>query len=219
MAESTQYTEPRPVSGIARVLHKGVGNLVVTQGDHEELIIDASKELCLHIKTEMQGDTLMISYDFDIADMFGLRFIGQGPIHYRLMVTNLAALGLSGAGNIECAALKGDRLEVNLSGAGALNLEGLALQHLVSTLSGAGSVTLGGVIDSLELTLSGAGNLDAGRLQSRIAIVRLSGLGSATLRASETLDANVSGAGNIHYYGQPAIHQTVTGLGGLRPAA
>ena len=43
------------------------------------------------------------------------------------------------------------------------------------------------------------------------------GLGGATVWATENLNANISGAGNVEYYGNPDVTTKISGLGNVTP--
>jgi hypothetical protein len=64
--------------------------------------------------------------------------------------------------------------------------------------------------------MSGFGSYDAENLQSQVAKVVVSGAGTTTLWVTESLDATISGVGNVRYYGSPQIHSRATGVGHLQ---
>ena len=50
------------------------------------------------------------------------------------------------------------------------------------------------------------------------ALTKVYGSGDATVRASEQLDASVTGSGDVHYSGNPPkVRKNVTGSGGIAP--
>lgn len=197
------------------MLHRGVGNVIVTQGDKEELIIEANPDLMPRIKTEVVAGTLNIKYEFEWMDYLGLRFIGAGPIRYFVTMKTIDGLSLSGAGNLDADKIETKELETNLTGAGNMTIQHLTCQQLVVSLSGAGSIKIGGKTGKQELQLSGAGSYNGEQLESEEATVRLSGVGSARIWVTKSLDASLSGAGSIDYYGSPQVEQRVSGIGGL----
>ena len=52
-------------------------------------------------------------------------------------------------------------------------------------------------------------------LTSRRATVQVSGTGVAVVRVSEFLDAQVSGAGQIEFFGRPVVRDAVSGTGAI----
>ena len=80
MSEQIPNSETRPVSGFNKLVLKGVGSVILTQGAQESLVIEADPDIRSRIRSEVRDGTLTISYDFDlISDVFGLRFIGAPP--------------------------------------------------------------------------------------------------------------------------------------------
>ena len=182
-------TETRSVSGFRAVTLAAAGDMTITQTGTESLSISAEDNLLPFITTDVSGDTLRI------AVPPGTMLRSTRPIHYVLTVARLDTLTLSGAGNITGSGLTADALRV--------------------TLSGAGKLTLSGTVAQQEVLLSGAGLYDASSLQTSTAKVTVSGLGSARVNVRDALDATVSGAGSIVYFGNPTVTQHVTGAGSV----
>ncbi len=217
MTETPSRGEYRAVAGFNRVQVKGVGELILTQGEKEELFIDANADLLPQIKTEVSEGILRIRYEFEWMDYLGLRFIGAGPIRFLLTMKEINEVILAGAGNVECQGIKTVNLSLGLSGAGSMNISGVDCTILKSALSGAGSMKVAGLANRQEVQMSGAGSYYAGDLQSREATVQMSGAGSARVWVSDNLEAAMTGLGSIDYYGNPSIRMQKTGLGNINP--
>lgn len=207
--------EVRTIATFDRIKFKGVGELHLSQGDHEELAIEANEEIRKNISTEVVDGTLVIGYHFDWQDVLGLRWIGAGRTYIFITVKELKGFSLSGAGSLDSKALKTDNLDLSLSGAGSINIESLSASRLTISLSGAGSIATAGKVDSLDAQLSGAGSLKASELQTEEARVVVSGAGSARVKVAKKLDATISGVGSIDFSGEPAVTQKVSGVGSL----
>jgi len=102
-----------------------------------------------------------------------------------------------------------------LSGAGSLSMNDVNVTDLTINLSGAGDLHANGTADNLELSISGVGSFDGGDLHTQIATINLSGAGGGTVWVDEKLDATVSGAGSIRYYGKPSVKKEVGGVGSI----
>lgn len=115
-------------------------------------------------------------------------------------VPALTGLEASGASDITVAGLHGERFDLDLSGAS--------------------ETTLRGEVDLFEVDLSGASDLDARELHAKIVALELSGAGDAEVWASDRLDADVSGTGDVRYFGGPKeVKQDVSGAGSITPGA
>jgi len=109
--------------------------------------------------------------------------------------------------------LSTSRLEVNMSGAGQFVLDQLKADSVNITLSGIGSVELSGQVSQARIDIPGAGSINFGDLQIQTADVTISGVGSATIWVTDQLTGNISGAGNVSYYGDPQTDVEASGIG------
>src|SRR5512134_146274 len=80
-AESAR--EPRPVSGIDRVVLRTVGDLEITQGAEEALVVEAEPRVLRRITTEVSGRTLTIDIQGSVST--------RQPIRYLLRLKNASA--------------------------------------------------------------------------------------------------------------------------------
>jgi hypothetical protein len=110
--------------------------------------------------------------------------------------------------------------ELEASGASDITVEGLHGERFELDLSGASETTLRGIVDRFEVDSSGASDLDARELHAKIVALELSGAGNAEVWASDRLDADVSGAGNVRYFGDTKeVHEDVSGAGSITPGS
>jgi len=209
-------SETRKFTGLTGVHHKGVGILLVTQGDRDELRIEAAPEIREKIVTEVKDGILVIRHDNDFIDWMRLWTRSIDPLRFFLTIRDIRYIKLSGAGTIKAPSVKGDSMELINSGAGSQTIEDLAVTIFKVELSGAGSMDIAGKVDEQIIKLSGAGSYNGTKLESRSAQVKLSGVGSASVWARESLDANVSGIGSVEYYGEPKLTKKISGLGDLK---
>ena len=205
-------TEERAISGVEGVALSFVGDLRITQGDEEKLVITGDDNVLPLITTEVKDGVLTIGS----KSTFGVPVIND--LHYDLTVRNLNNLQLSGAGNAEMEKLDTGDLTAGVSGAGNLSIKDLQADTVVANLSGVGNLELGGKAKRQSISLSGAGSYSGGDLETGSTDVSLSGLGGATVWATENLNASISGAGNVEYYGNPDVTTKISGLGNVTPA-
>ncbi|MBX0330545.1 DUF2807 domain-containing protein [Oscillochloris sp. ZM17-4] len=186
-------TETREVGAFTAIDISGVGEVVITQGDADSLMVETDDNLQAIMLGEVRGDTLYLGIkpDQDFSDATRVTFT--------VTVKDLTAITLAGAASITVSNLSGDMLTV---------------MH-----AGAGTVTTSGAVAEQRVTLSGAGSYDGAALVSDRATVDLSGLGSVVVNARQRLDATISGAGSIAYIGSPELHQQVSGVGSIRQRA
>ncbi|MBN2256658.1 MAG: DUF2807 domain-containing protein, partial [Anaerolineaceae bacterium] len=209
-------SEARTFSGLTGVHLKGVGTMLITQADKDELRIEADPEIRSKIVTEVKEGVLVIRHDHDFVDWLRMWTKTSDPLRFFLTIKNIHSIKLSGAGTIKATTIKSESLLLINSGAGSQVIDNLEATSFTVELSGAGSMDVAGKIGEQIIKLSGAGSYNASRLESQKAKVILSGVGNAKVWVRENLDANLSGIGSVEYYGEPQVSRKVTGLGSLK---
>jgi hypothetical protein len=105
----------------------------------------------------------------------------------------------------------------NMEGAGETMLRGVAGDRFDVNYRGAGSMTIAGTVRQVNMQAQGVGEVDARKLIAQDANISFQGIGSVQVYASGKLEANVSGMGELSYYGHPkTINKTVTGIGSVQ---
>jgi hypothetical protein len=104
----------------------------------------------------------------------------------------------------------------DLSGAVDLAAHGLSGSKFYIRASGASDVTLDGNVEEFLADLTGASDLRAQGLQTKTVDMSTTGAASAKISVSETLRVDITGAGDVTYYGNPkTIEKHVTGAGSI----
>ncbi len=98
--------------------------------------------------------------------------------------------------------------EFNLHGAGDIAMHGYRGKDLTFYVRGAGSAKLDGIVEDLDIIITGAGDCDARDLKAKNVKVTVSGVGDCEVYASDSIEARVSGVGNIDYWGKPGTART-----------
>jgi hypothetical protein len=93
----------------------------------------------------------------------------------------------------------------------------LVADEFAYKLGGSADFKASGTVGRLDLELLGSGEIDTRELVANDVYVEIAGSGHADVFAKESLEAVVSGSGDIRYYGDPAHKSTsVTGSGTCR---
>lgn len=189
----------------------GEYELQLQEGTAPRVIIEADANLLDYIETEVSGKTLKIRNTEEIEGSDGVKLTVVYPELRRLEVGGAAKVSNAGK-------LKAKNLEIVVAGATMLELN-MDVKELFLKLSGAGLVTLSGDAREQEVEMSGAGSLNAYELHTKRTDIELSGVGSAKVYATDELNAEVNGIGNIQFRGNPRnIHREVGGLGSIEAA-
>lgn len=105
---------------------------------------------------------------------------------------------------------------VDLSGAGSIRVLHLHNKEFSIDISGAASIYASGTTTILNIDVSGASDVETKDLHAETVRIEVSGASNAEIFASQALDAEVSGVGNITYFGNPkAVQQNVSGVGSI----
>jgi hypothetical protein len=103
---------------------------------------------------------------------------------------------------------------LKLTGAGDISAYNIAAKNFALTMSGAGDVKLVGTCDSLTVAMSGAGDFDGDVFKCKSVNATVSGVGDMTVYASDAITGSVTGVGDLTIYGNPKVRNTkVSGMG------
>ncbi len=203
--------EPRPVHNFDEVYLKGYGDLVIEQGETEALVVEAEEDLLPRILTEVRGNRLIISYKPGFQIEFQTR-----PIIYHLSMKTIHAIDISGSGTMETNRLHTDTLRLGVSGSATMEVDDLQAHLLNLNISGSGKIDLTGKVEKQDIQVSGSGEVQAWGLETQEARLEVSGSASVTVRVVSDLNISASGIATIEYFGQPSLHQRISGVVNLR---
>lgn len=203
-------TENRSVANFDEVVLAVPGEVSIEQGSRETLTLEAEPAVLRQITTEVRGRRLLIG-----VAPGGIRT--QQPIRMKLGVRALRALESRAPGAISIGWLSSDSLALVLAGAGSIHLDRLEnARGLEVRIDGNGDVAIGGgKVIAQQLVISGVGSYAAPQLASERAQVVIDGNGDVQLAASHALSVRIGGVGNVRYRGDPAVKQSIHGIGSV----
>ena len=191
--------EERKVSRFTELEVSSAFKVILTQGNTEKLLIDASEDDMDQIITEVKGSKLIIRLK---SSVFNRQIAG---ITIYLTFNTLTDIDISGAVEVKGTnVMSFNDLEIEASGASTVTLN-LSAKKLSCDLSGASSANLVGQAARFDLDLSGSSKLDAREFTARESNIDASGASSAQVNVTEKLKVEGSGASNVRYSGNPAI--------------
>jgi hypothetical protein len=157
------------------------------------------------------------SADFDIIGTFNtenllLDMHGSGDFEGDFDVKNLE-ISMHGSGDIEISGVNGT-LEVSQYGSGDFEGESIYVGSSYFKMNGSGDCEVNGTAAMLELSQNGSGDFDGRGFEVKTAKIRKSSSGEADVHITETLDARLSGSGDLNIKGRPEITDfSVSGSG------
>ncbi len=216
-------TEELEFSDFTEVDVSSAFEVEITRSDNFSVIISAEESLYDYVEVTKSGNKLKVY--LNPRHIFTDFTIGAKTLKAEITMPVLTNLVVSGAssGTITGFKSKND-LELNVSGAstleivdcgmndatfeisGASKLSGnMTADDMEIDISGASKVGLSGSGDKLSTEVSGASNLDMEKFILQSGDLDISGASEATLNIKGTVDAELSGASRLYFYGNPVI--------------
>lgn len=200
--------ETRNASDFDQIDLNGAGEIILTQGNTESVVVEAEDNLMPYITTGVSSRKLNVNFNAGMP-------IPTKPIKIYVTVKDLSSINIAGAGKITSEALKVRDLVLSINGAGEANLNNLNADSFKSTISGSGKITAAGSTSSQNIDIQGAGEYNAKSLASKKTNISINGAGKATVNVSDILEVLISGSGTVDYIGSPKVTQKINGAGNV----
>lgn len=150
----TEFRKLPPFTGI---IITGSVDVILRQGDNQEIKVEADHGLAGRIKTEVNGKTLEISNPGTFRMVKILRVYVTVPA--------IDEIKLTGSGDLQTeGTFKCNTLEFNIHGSGDLELR-LDAGNVTGSVTGSGDASVSGIRGTLDLTLTGSGDVSCRDLQ------------------------------------------------------
>jgi len=182
--------EKREVGHFECIQIHATGTLFFKQGSNDSLTIEAAAIDLPNITSEIKNGCLILGPKAEAILL-------DNNIHYTVTAKTLNSLALTGQ-TIAHLKLKND-------------------ESFIGKISGNGQITLQGRTQKQWLEINGTGVVNAQKLTTEKTSVAINGQGQATVQTLQELDVNINGAGIVQYYGNPKIHQKISGSGEIIP--
>jgi hypothetical protein len=168
----------------------------ITQGRQYEIEIRLDDNLEDELEVRLSGSTLKISLQSNRTYNFN-----DVTLEVTITMPDLRGIQLSGASHADLAGFSSiESLSLEASGASTI-LGKIDSGNLSIDVSGASLVNLSGEGDDLNADASGASTIDLEDFLVHDVDAQVSGASKLTVKMDGTLDADLSGASNLVYYG------------------
>lgn len=189
-ADSQAVSETRSVPAFRGIDLAGVIGVEVSLGKSASVQIIGDADQVGKVITRVKDGTLIVDTPPN--------FHNHGDHHLRAVVT------------------APDLASLSLSGTGSLSVTGIANDSLSISLSGTGDIKATGATSTLHASVEGTGALSAKTLIAKDVDIAVSGVGDASVHATQSLNAQLTGTGNISAHGHPhRVNKSVSGLGNI----
>ncbi len=217
------FTEKVVASDFSNVDIDGPFEVTITKSDAFSVTISVEANFRDYVSAVKEGDTLKIN--LNPRHPFTNFPVGAKTFKAKITMPVLSQLRLSGAtkGTISGFKLSQD-FKLDVSGASSLDMKNieagdvelqvtgasritgdLKANGIKAELSGASKMELEGSAESILLTASGASNINLLNLPLNSANIKLSGASEATINVKTKLDAVLTDAARLNFYGNPSI--------------
>lgn len=221
-------TSERAVSAFQEISSSGSAEVRFFSSDEQRVVVTVDSNLYEFVEISTRNNVLNIgtksgNYNFtkflveihsptltNVTMSGSGKFIGMDKI----ITPNFRAI-LSGSGRIE-GTFECNNFSARVSGSGRVEAT-VKSNGLSATISGSGRITTRGTSEDTDITVSGSGNFSGNNFSTVGATITVRGSGSANICVEESLNARISGSGNLNYFGNPAtVNAKVTGSGRVR---
>ena len=188
--------QERNVAPFTGIQVGGAFTIILSQGDPQVVKVETDENLQSHVITEVNNGELRIT---------GKSMNNPGKLNVYVTVKQLHSLNVSGAASVKGEnKLTSDHLSIETSGAAKATLE-IETTKLDTEVSGASDLKLSGSASAHTSELSGAGQLKALDLITSSSTMDISGAAEGHITAKDEINADISGAGKLTYYDEPAV--------------
>jgi len=186
------------------------GDIFITQGSPQKVVIEAEKSTLEIIETEVEGSNLILRIK---RSHWG----NLGEINAYITLPDISQLSVSGSGDMICETdIKTQDIKLEVSGSGSIRISKLEANEINAVVTGSGDISVTGAgneQNELDATITGSGSIKASEMPVGEANVTITGSGSATVNVLKELETNITGSGSVLYKGNPMVNANATGSG------
>jgi hypothetical protein len=183
--------EDREVSSFTEIEAGSAFEILLEQGEPLKVTVETDDNYQENIKVTVEDNRLKVSSG-SMKNPTAMRIYITAPEISRIITEGAARLDSKND-------LKVTNLSLDASGASRITL-GAEAELISSNISGASKVYLKGHSSNMKAEVSGAAMLEAIQLVTQSAELEVSGAAKAKVYAVSSLNAEVSGAGNLSYF-------------------
>ncbi|MBT3209219.1 MAG: DUF2807 domain-containing protein [Bacteroidetes bacterium] len=202
-------SEERNVEAFNSIDLSGTANVYISKNRKNKVEIKTDDNILPLVETFVKNGKLFISNKNCISK--------TTVFDIYISMAEIEELNVSGSGQIHSEdKFKSNEIKLIVSGSGEILID-IKANFVKSRISGSGEIELKGNTDRQDVRISGSGEYNSFDLFSNIAIVDVSGSGNCEVNVEKSLEAEVSGSGDIEYKGEPKeVNTKVSGSGSIK---
>ena len=200
------YIYPGEEAGVKVEADENLMDLIITRVSGDELILETRHGNCINPSED-------IFITVTVPDLHEIDLNGSGLIWCDSLSTESFKVNLDGSGTIECIHMTIPTLDIEIDGSGRLETKG-SFSIVNTVIDGSGEVILSGTSPVADFLINASGMISAGSLLTDTCYAGITGSGSIYTRVKDLLDVDISGSGNVYYYGEnPVVNTHISGSG------
>ncbi len=182
-------------------------DLVLHVAPESRIAFSIQENLVPLLKTEVEDGCLKIYFSESVNYQERLVIDVYAPSYDALL--------MMGSGNMTLQdSVRAQTFTASLSGSGNIRVRQLTSDQVDVSITGSGNVEMGGSTRGMKADISGSGECQLRELSAQSAQVQVTGSGDVSCTVQESLDAAITGSGDIEYQGSAtAVKSSVTGSG------
>ena len=187
---SEKFTsESRDAFGFREIKAGNAVNLIISVQKDFAVAVEGDENLLKDVKTEVKGETLIITTSGKI--------LPTNKIRLKISMPELLNLELWGASEATVTNAKTDSLKIQATGTSKIKIDGET--------------------KNLDATANGASAINAENLKTENAATKVAGTSEITVSATNELTAEAFGASTVYYTGEPKnIKKNIVGTSEVR---
>ncbi len=183
------YEEKRKHSSFETIVVKGAISLKLTEGNSYSILLVGDKKDVKELTTEVKDNMIIFA---NKKNNWSVGNNHNNSVEVIMTMPKFSGLIVKGAIDAHISSLSDNDITINLKGAG--------------------NIEMFGTCKSLDIDMKGAGNIEAQKLKCNDVQINLKGAGNIEAFASVSIDADISGIGNIDVYGKPSKSKIDSGF-------
>ena len=202
--------ETLALSDFSGIEIKGSFDVVITQGDEQEVIAKGHQNIIDMLERNVSGGFWDI--EFENHECFN-----DYELTIYITVPNLDAVYISGSGDVEVGSfVNQENLDLKISGSGDIDIDDFTgLTEAGVKITGSGNVALKGTTEVLDIKITGSGEYNGFDMISEDCTVKIAGSGDCEVYAENSLFVEITGSGSVYYKGNPELSVSITGSGSV----
>ncbi|KAB5485671.1 head GIN domain-containing protein [Flagellimonas hadalis] len=182
-------------------------------GNEGEITLKGESNLLEHIITEIKNGVLVIKTEKGV-ELKPSNW--NSGILITVPVESISSVSLSGSGDIVGkTTIEAESFSTRIAGSGDISVT-VQAKEVEASLFGSGDINLSGRTTDFDVMVSGSGDIKAYELEAEFVKATVSGSADIKVTANQSIDAKVSGSGDIHYRGNPKkINSKSSGSGDI----